>query len=52
MKQIISLGIVKGFFYQILGTAVGYGFLTVVRIIMGLPYKVEPAAVFGGLLGA
>ncbi|MCP4423736.1 MAG: cytochrome c oxidase subunit I [Chloroflexi bacterium] len=49
---ILSLGLIRGIIGQILGTAVGMGLVTVIRMIMGLPaWKAEPAVVVGGLLG-
>jgi len=53
MKKIFSLGLVRGLLWEILGTALGIGFVTLVRLLMGLPaWKAEPAVVFGALLGA
>lgn len=53
MKNILSLGLVRGLLWQVLGTALGIGFVTLVRFLMGLPaWKAEPAVVFGALLGA
>jgi cytochrome c oxidase subunit 1 len=48
MKKILSLGLVHGLFWQIIGTALGIGI-----VVAGLPaWKAEPSAVFGALLGA
>lgn len=53
MKKFLSLGLVRGLWWEILGTATGIGFVTLVRLLMGLPaWKAEPAVVFGALLGA
>ena len=53
MKKIFSLGLVRGLLWEILGTALGIGFVTLIRLLMGLPaWKAEPAVVFGALLGA
>ncbi|MCX7608782.1 MAG: cbb3-type cytochrome c oxidase subunit I, partial [Anaerolineales bacterium] len=53
MKTILSLGLVRGLAWEILGTALGIGFVALVRALMGLPaWKAEPAVVFGALLGA
>src|SRR3990170_5385630 len=53
MKKFFSLGLVRGILWQIFGTALGIGFIVLVRILMGLPaWKAEPAVVFGALLGA
>ena len=53
MKKFFSLGLVRGLGWQILGTAFGIGFVTLVRWLMKLPaWKAEPAIVFGALIGA
>ncbi len=53
MKKFFSLGLIRGLWWQILGTALGIGFVTGVRVLMGLPaWKAEPAVVFGALIGA
>lgn len=52
MKNFISTGIVKGIFYQIIGSFVGAGILGGIRALMGLSWKTEPAIVLGGLVGA
>jgi cytochrome c oxidase subunit 1 len=53
MKQFLALGLVRGLLWQIAGTALGIGFITGCRVLLGLPaWKAEPAAVFGALLGA
>lgn len=53
MKKLFSLGLIHGLFWQILGTALGIGFVTLVRLLMRLPaWKAEPAVVFGALIGA
>lgn len=53
MRKIYSIGLIRGFLWQILGTAVGIGILTGIRYLLGLtPWKPESAFVFGGLLGA
>ena len=53
MKKIATLGIVRGFLWEIIGTAFGVAFVTVVRLLMRLPaWKAEPAAVVGALFGA
>jgi len=52
MLKIFRIGLVKGLIWQILGTAVGVGLFTALRALLGLPFKAEPAWVFGGLLGA
>jgi cytochrome c oxidase subunit 1 len=53
MRKIYSIGLVRGVLWQILGTALGIGILTGIRVLMGLPpWKAESAFVFGALLGA
>jgi cytochrome c oxidase subunit 1 len=53
MKKIISLGLVHGLFWEVIGTAFGVGFVVVVRLLMRLPaWKIEPAVVVGALFGA
>ncbi len=50
--SIFSLSLVRGIVYQILGTLVGMGVVTLIRLLMGLPaWKAEPAVVFGAFLG-
>jgi len=60
MKKILSTGLMRGLFFQILGTLAGAGFVTLVRFGMGLKFWgwdkttygfTEPAWVFGGLIG-
>jgi cytochrome c oxidase subunit 1 len=53
MKKIISLGLVRGLFWEVIGTAFGIGFVVAVRVLMRLPaWKTEPAVVVGALFGA
>lgn len=53
MKKILSLGLVHGLIWQVIGTAFGIGFVVLVRILMRLPaWKIEPAVVVGALFGA
>jgi len=52
MRKIYSIGLIRGLLWQILGTAVGVGILTGIRVLAGLPaWKAESAAVFGALIG-
>jgi len=51
MKQILSYGLVRGVIWQIIGTAAGVGFVTIIRLLLGLGWRAEPAWVFGGLIG-
>src|SRR4030043_1156970 len=53
MRKFFSLGLVRGLIWQIVGTALGIGILTGIRLLIGLPaWKAESAFVFGALLGA
>ncbi|MDO9085694.1 MAG: cbb3-type cytochrome c oxidase subunit I [Anaerolineaceae bacterium] len=52
MKNIFSLGIVRGIIFQLIGSFLGAGILGGIRALMGLSWKTEPAIVFGGLVGA
>jgi cytochrome c oxidase subunit I len=53
MKKTKVLPIFRGFFWEIIGTAFGIGFVVLVRLLMRLPaWKAEPAVVVGGLFGA
>ena len=50
MKRILSLGFVRGLFWEVIGTAFGIGFVTVIRVLMRLPaWKAEPAVVVGAV---
>ena len=51
MKTFFKLGLVRGVIFQIIGTVIGIGIVDVVRMLMGLPFAAEPAAVFGAILG-
>jgi len=52
MKKFFSLGLIRGLIWQVIGTGIGVGFVTLLRVLMGLPaWKAEPATVFGALLG-
>jgi cytochrome c oxidase subunit 1 len=53
MNKTPILGLFRGFFWEIIGTAFGIGFVTLVRVLMRLPaWKTEPAVVVGALFGA
>src|SRR4030042_6716756 len=53
MRKLYSIGLIRGLLWQILGTAIGIGILTGIRLLLGLSaWKPESAAVFGALLGA
>ena len=50
MKKTPMLGLLRGFLWEIIGTAFGLGFVTLVRVLMHLPaWKTEPAVVVGAL---
>ena len=51
MKIFFKLGLVRGLIFQIIGTAIGIGIVDVVRMLLGMPFAAEPAAVFGAILG-
>jgi cytochrome c oxidase subunit I len=51
MITFFSLGLIRGIIGQIIGTAIGYGLVAAIRQILGLEPSVEPALVFGGLVG-
>jgi len=52
MKKILSIGIIRGILFQIIGSIIGAGIMGGIRTIMGLAWKTEPAIVLGGLIGA
>ncbi|MGZ6346630.1 MAG: cytochrome c oxidase subunit I, partial [Anaerolineales bacterium] len=53
MKKFSSIGLVNGLIWQVIGIAVGIGYVTLMRYVMHLPaWKAEPAVVVGMLLGA
>lgn len=53
MKKFLSLGLIRGLIWQAIGTAVGMGFISLIRVLLGMDvWAVEPAAVFGALVGA
>ena len=52
MIKLYRIGLVRGLIWQILGTAIGFGLFSALRAVLGLPFKAEPAWVFGGLVGA
>jgi cytochrome c oxidase subunit I len=53
MRKFFALGLVRGLLWQIVGTTLGIGILTGIRLLLGLPpWKPESAFVFGALLGA
>ena len=53
MKKILSLGLVRGLAWEVIGSGVGVGVVVIVRTLMRLPaWKAEPAVVVGALFGA
>jgi cytochrome c oxidase subunit 1 len=52
MRRLFSLGLVRGLVAQFVGTLLGMGLVGGIRLLMGLPWKAEPAVVAGGFLGA
>ncbi len=53
MRKIYSIGIIRGWLWQILGFAIGMGVVTGIRLLTGLhpTWKEEPALVVGGIFG-
>ncbi len=51
MMTILSLGIVRAIFGQIVGTAIGYAIVAGIRAALGLPPDPEPAWVLGAFVG-
>jgi cytochrome c oxidase subunit 1 len=51
MLNILSLGLVRAIFGQVLGTAIGYGLVTGLRLLMGRQPDPEPAWVLGAIFG-
>jgi cytochrome c oxidase subunit I len=52
MKNILSIGLVRGLLGQIAGTAAGFALFSAIRAVLGLPFWAEPAWVFGAVVGA
>jgi len=53
MKKILSVSLVRGLLWEIIGSGVGVAFVVLVRLLMRLPaWKAEPAVVVGALFGA
>lgn len=51
LKKIYSIGLIRGLLWQILGTALGFAFIMLIRAILGLEVWLEPAWVLGGVVG-
>lgn len=50
--KILSTSLVRGLIGQVIGTAIGMGFMLLVRLLLGLqPWKPEPIWVVGSLFG-
>ncbi|RPI99060.1 MAG: cytochrome C oxidase subunit I, partial [Chloroflexi bacterium] len=52
MRKILSVGLVKGLIWQVIGTAAGFGLLSAIRAAFGMDFWAEPAWVFGAIVGA
>lgn len=51
MKKVLSIGLIRGLIGQVIGTALGFGLLSLIRALLGLPQWAEPAWVLGGAMG-
>ncbi len=51
LRIILTSALVKGIIGQVVGTALGYGFIEAIRAAKGLESNPEPAAVFGAIIG-
>lgn len=51
MKNLLSIGLIRGLIGQVIGTALGFGLMTLIRAALGLRYWAEPAWVLGGIIG-
>ena len=50
--KILSLGLIRGIIFQVVGSAVGMGFVMLIRVLMGLPaWNAEPVWVGGTFIG-
>ncbi|HEY9077959.1 MAG TPA: cbb3-type cytochrome c oxidase subunit I [Anaerolineaceae bacterium] len=52
MKKALSLGIVRGLIWQIVGTIAGMALVGIIQIIGGKGWSLEPAYVVGSVIGA
>jgi cytochrome c oxidase subunit 1 len=52
MKKFFSIGLIRGLSFQVAGTAVGFGLVSLLQAIQGMAFKVEPAWVVGAAVGA
>jgi cytochrome c oxidase subunit 1 len=51
MKKVLSVGMVRGFIGQVVGTALGFGLVVLLQVITGAKYDAEPAWVIGAVFG-
>lgn len=51
MRKLYSISLIRGLFWQVIGTATGIGIVTGIRFLGGMGWKAEPAWVFGAFLG-
>ena len=52
MKKFLSLGLIRGILFQLLGFLIGAALMGGIRLLLGLPWSTEPAIVLGGFLSA
>lgn len=52
MRRIWSIGLIRGLVFQAIGTAFGAALLSLIRLLLGLPFSLEPAVVLGAMTGA
>ncbi len=52
MKNILSIGLVRGLLAQLVGSIAGAALVGLIQVITGVGWKLEPAYVVGGLIGA
>lgn len=51
MKKLLSIGMVRGLVGLVLGTAVGFGLIALLQLVVGAKYDAEPAWVIGAVFG-
>ncbi|HZW02756.1 MAG TPA: cbb3-type cytochrome c oxidase subunit I [Anaerolineaceae bacterium] len=52
MRRFWSIGLVRGLVFQAIGTVFGVALLSLIRLLLGLPFALEPAVVLGAVTGA
>ena len=52
MSRIWSIGLIRGLVFQAIGTLFGVALLSLIRLLLGLPFSLEPAVVLGAVTGA